>query len=149
MNEEFYYVHELVKGDKHAGSKAREDLDYIFSEKGSPLFSYSQNESDSFLSKFKYIVFPSKVRFCNNMYHVKDKIVFLQYPFYCDSFLNKVFQRILQNNKIILFIHDVESWRNPASNFVKELNIFNQCDVIVAHNDKMAARLKMGGRKRQ
>lgn len=143
MKQEFTFVQEFTENSKHAGNKARKDIDTILSEmQFYPVFYYDRKPFCSIVDKIKYVLNLDNIYRFLSVFSVKDKRIFLQYPFYCNSLIKKLILRLIKKNYIGLFIHDVDSLRSiDTLPLVDEVAIMNSCKVIVVHNKYMATAL--------
>lgn len=132
----------ILEGEKknqsgnYAGPKARNDLIRIFSE-----------------NKLEYIVDGSgpkqflhylKLGFILRFF--SEKII-IQYPFGVDNNFYRGFAKYLLPKKAVLWIHDIGSLRNGSIGraIKKEIHLFNQFEIVVAHNPSMIKWLKNNG----
>lgn len=72
-------------------------------------------------------------------------LVVYQYPSYNKFEFDKMFIYRLKQRKVKLaiLIHDSEFLRNH--NFIGELELYNQVDILITHGEKMEAKLKSSG----
>lgn len=75
---------------------------------------------------------------------IKDSIIIVQYPFINSGRFNFLKRIKKQNNKIILFIHDIESVRHNKC-IQDEIDLLNLSDVCILHSTAMINNLyKLG-----
>ena len=120
---------------KHAGSKARRDMEYFLSD-AIPI--YSKSISTKKMKKL-WTVFKIK-------YIVNKSLVYVQYPLY----MRDLYKTILykgQKKRGIAIIHDLDClrYKNRIKEIKKEIYFLNQFSGIIAHNEKMIAWLKEQG----
>lgn len=142
-----YYISEKPFQSNHAGSKARIDIDSIL----------EQNKFNSY-ETFNQFIVSSKLKKCFKIISfnylkkiwklncLQNKMLILQYPFYFDKITNYFFYNALKKNKVILFLHDMDSLRS-FKNLKKEILILNQAECIILHNEKMIKFLQNNGLK--
>ena len=76
-----------------------------------------------------------------NIYYIMQSNYF-HYPFSMPNLSSK----ILNNKKVILYIHDINGLRDADDEYLKkELNLFNKAEFIIAHNNKMKQFLVENG----
>lgn len=141
------FIGENTGKGNHAGNKARKDINDICEELfGSPYVSYRQRSFHSFTEKIVYVLAPAHLIDFFRMFCLRDRIIVMQYPFYCNPLLKKLFYKIINLNKIVLLIHDVDALRNFGDiTMDEEISLFNQCDCLIVHNEKMLMALNKLG----
>ena len=113
MGENYSFIQERNDIGKHAGSKARQDIDVIFDQMISNVaFSYSEHHFSSVFEKICYVLSPHNISKFIELSRVKNKRLFIQYPFYSNIILRKLLLRLLRYNEVCLLIHDVDSLRD-------------------------------------
>ncbi len=147
MGGNYYYIQERSDVGKHAGSKARQDIDVIFDQiVGDAAFSYSEHHFSAVLEKICYVLSPYTISKFIKLSQVKDKRLFIQYPFYSNVILRKLLLRLFQYNEVCLLIHDVDSLRDFGQDDIQhEIEVFNTCKMLIVHNKRMADALKKIG----
>ncbi|MCP0887606.1 galactofuranosyltransferase [Ligilactobacillus sp. WILCCON 0076] len=134
----------LDKNSKHAGPKAKVDIDEFLQEEGYQVLSL--NLPTSRLDKLGYRFFKLPQLFKGKKI---DNIIF-QYPIYSVFLTKQIIAAIRKYTqaRIIFVIHDVETLRIYKENSIfkqDELAIFNSVDMLIVHNAKMLNWLKKQG----
>lgn len=147
MGESYSYIKERSNIGNHAGSKARQDIDVIFNQMVRDVaFSYSEHHFSSVFEKICYVLSPYTISKFIKLLQVKDKRLFIQYPFYSNVILRKLLLRLLRYNEVCLLIHDVDSLRDFGQDDIQhEIEVFNTCKMLIVHNKRMADALKKIG----
>lgn len=147
MGESYSYIQERSAIGKHAGSKARQDIDVIFEQMiENVAFSYCEHHFSSVFEKLSYVFSPCNIRKFVELSQVKNKRIFVQYPFYSNIIIRKLLLRLLQHNEVCLLIHDVDSLRDfGQEDIYHEIEVFNTCKILIVHNKRMANALKQMG----
>lgn len=147
--EEIFFIGERPYKKNDAGNKARLDIDNILRE-----FKYYQIENIeekrfySQVNKLLYILKYHNIRKFYHMLKIRDKYVIMQYPFYFDFATRRILNKVLKQNKSILFIHDTDALRNFNNKDIKdEIDLLNNSYILIVHNDKMLEALKANGVK--
>lgn len=82
MGGNYSFIQERSDIGKHAGSKARQDIDVVFEQMiRNVAFSYSEHRFSSFFEKICYVLSPHNISKFIELSQVKDKRLFIQYPF--------------------------------------------------------------------
>ena len=81
------------------------------------------------------------------LYRLKSKKLFIQYPFYCNVILRAILKRAIHKNKTVLIVHDLRSLHSGAITVNKEIETLNNCRACIVHNKKMADFLDVNGIK--
>lgn len=95
----------------------------------------------------------NKISLLNQYYSllgkIKNSIILIQYPFICGRKLTLIKKIKKNGNKIILFIHDIESIRqNKNYKLINaEIEILNLSDVCILHSSAMINKLQELGLK--
>lgn len=129
-----FYFSEQSDPEKHAGYKARQDVESIVSKRYKPLYPYickNKNRIIQIKNLFKEL---KKVK--------KNDYIFIQYPLVT---FNKIANIILKRKKVILLIHDLNELRFGKTKTTEEKNIINNASLIISHNIKMTEYLKNHG----
>jgi len=147
MKSEFTFIHETVGTGKHAGSKARKDVDAIFyTILSSPIFSYKERVFHSIIEKIRYVFNIRNIKNIFSLLRIYNKKIFIQYPFYCNPILREGLLRCLSRNNVILIIHDVNSLRDFGQEKISdEIKVFNKCKGLIVHNKYMLDSLQRLG----
>ncbi len=138
-----YYIGEKPIDSNHAGNKARVDIDKVFDDR--KYISFINLQSIEFKNFFQKIVYVLNLKNWKDILLLKTfkgKNIFLQYPAYYNSILNKFIYSLLESNRSILVVHDVDSLRSYGKDAIeKEISNFNKCKSIVVHNSYMRKEL--------
>jgi glycosyltransferase involved in cell wall biosynthesis len=135
----------------HAGSKARDDVNFFLEGCDYKPIVFDVNESKRFIIKAKnYALCLMNIeRIINNM--ESDSILLLQYPYYFNPI---VFEYILRKAvkkgiKLVALVHDVDALRfsRDREAINKEINYLNCFTAVVSHNPHMTQWLKENGLK--
>lgn len=123
-----------------AGSKARMDVERIMEESGiipvGTAHNISKNRLLHFIRTIKMVFsIPFTIR--------KGDCLILQYPVKYYATICKVTH--LYGGNIITLIHDLSCFRKKHNTEKKEIELMNQSDAIIAHNDNMADWLQKNG----
>lgn len=153
---DFYYLSEFNDKGNNAGSKARNDINYIFSNN----------------KKFKSLIY-NKITAINTkgiLYYIKNYIninillykihkidnciLFIQYPILKSNFLKKVLENDFKNKNIIIcyIIHDINFLRYDENQSNKnlineEIEFLNTSNFLITHNKYMSKKLYNNGLK--
>lgn len=99
--------------------------------------------------KLKYYFNFKRVMLLVKLLILKDKEIFLNYPFIKGRLFDYVIENVVINrNNVSLLVHDVYSLQMSNINFEqlkKEIKIFNRAKRIIFHNNKMVDLLKKYG----
>ena len=129
-----FYFSEQSDPEKHAGYKARQDVESIVLKRYKPLYPYickNKNRIIQIKNLFKEL---RKVK--------KNDYIFIQYPLVT---FNKIANIILKTKKVILLVHDLNELRFGKTNTTEEKNVINNASIIISHNAKMTEYLKTHG----
>lgn len=147
------YIGENLVSSKNAGSKARTDVETILHGKYSCLFNInamptSENLIKNILLKVQYF---SKIENLKNIHELKKHFydtVILQYPFYYNKIHNRLMERFISNNDVVIFVHDIDSLRHFGNATLEnEINLLNQARTVIVHNHFMKDVLRSHGLK--
>ncbi len=144
MKNQIYYVPENVVRINNAGFKAREDVDTILKSCGlNQLMTIEYGLLSDKKTKFSLDYW----RFLFSLCSIKNKWIVLQYPVYSGRIVKKAINRLIHNNHLIFFVHDLEYLRfqNTKSELQYEINLLNKASIIVSHNSFMTRRLQQDG----
>lgn len=123
---------QYIKDNINAGPKAKIDVEKILKEEYNFDIKNIPVTEDILNNKFKRIILNLKKLFYtrNNCKHAD--IVVIQHPYSSQ----KIIYKNIQNN--IVFIHDIDGLRIQNKKILdKELELFKNADIIIAHNNKM------------
>lgn len=143
------YIGENLIEQKHAGSKARIDIEVVLNRYLSLLFSIRQAYYPRWIDKIKFMMSHESIKtiwdLCLNS--TKDFVI-IQYPFSYNFIFRKLVTQFIRHHKVILFVHDVDSLRYGDEKKIKaEINILNSASIVVVHNSKMEKVLRRYGLK--
>ena len=140
-----YYVPETVADNINtAGPKAREDIDSILKSCGlEPLLPIEYGLLSYKNNRFRIDYW----RFLFSLCNIKNRWIVLQYPVYSGRIEKKIIDRLIHNNHLIFFIHDLEylRFKNTKSRLQYEIDLLNKASIIVSHNSYMTKRLQQDG----
>ena len=137
------YIGENLASSKNAGSKARTDIETILHGNYSCLFNInamptSENLIKNFLLKVQYF---SKIENLKNIHELKKHFnytVILQYPFYYNKIHNRLMEKFISNNDVVIFVHDIDSLRHFGNATLEnEINLLNHARIVIVHNHFM------------
>ena len=135
---------DIYKGYKHAGPKAKSDINHFLGEVGYQILDL--NLPTKRLQKLGYRIWklPRLFRGCD-----AEKIIF-QYPMYTVFLTKAIIQTIRKQTsaKLILVVHDYEAIRKYKGNqrfFKDEVEIFNAADCLIVHSQAMKNKMKKNG----
>ena len=133
------YIH---KNEMNAGPKAPSDIISFLSKKykinNFTISVNKNNKKEMKNAKYKKILYIIKARLLN-------QITIIQHPFSKNSFI-----KILNKNKTIVLIHDIDILRNGENdNNKNEISILNNFKYIIVHNNKMKDYLIKKGVNKQ
>lgn len=126
-----------------AGNKARLDIDFILQENQyNKIVELEEIKFENIIEKIRYLLRKNTLKTMYKLFKLKDKKVILQYPFYFNFIIRYLLNNIIINNESILFIHDINFFRDSKIKDKKEIiNIFNKAQYIIIHNEKMKKKL--------
>ncbi|MBQ7497271.1 MAG: hypothetical protein IJU00_05495 [Selenomonas sp.] len=144
MNKEIYYISEMMEDARHAGSKARMDVERILSAEGLPVLDRVENIAEpSFFSKLRHKASPRYLAKLSRLLLYRHKNCILQYPFYYDKITDRVMKKFAERNDIILLVHDVDSLRSwEGTRSKQEIAFLNRMKLLIVHNRRMAEKLQ-------
>ena len=147
MKDAIYFLSEQSAGQKHAGSKARNDVERIFRESGFIAFEHMEVYTpSSLIHRFLRRLTVDHLKKIYRFLTLRGKVVFLQYPFPCDRFTYKAVCHLLQKNHALLVVHDVDAlWDAGRYSLAEEARMLCMADALVVHNARMAAVLRKHG----
>ncbi|ATI70903.1 sugar transferase [Lactiplantibacillus plantarum] len=139
------YIVNINNGQKNtAGIKAKQDIADILTNNGYQQLSFRISKS----RLVKLLSTKSKIKKVLKPVHTGD-VLFVQYPLYSRYFLRRMQIAAKKKNiKLVGIIHDVEFLRNYLNDEEKsesEIALFNNFDILIAHNDKMIEAMKSRG----
>jgi len=147
-----YVLEPQISNLFHAGSKAREDVNYFLKNSGFEVLTFKVNDSKKFLKKLKnYINFfltsPGVVRKVQ-----PNSLVLIQYPYPHRSIvLTSIFRRLMRKNvKVVALVHDIDTLRfqRPDEEIEKEIQRLNSFHHVISHNPIMTEWLTNKGLKK-
>lgn len=141
MEHESYLISENNGNDNHAGSKARNDIEYFLEDRVSGILRVTRFfNSKGVINKGK-ILYTMAIDWIKIIHKVnkKDNII-IQYPLESPknvvNFFIKMIKKIKKTN-IIAIIHDLESLRFDGKSQNREIEYLLNFDKIIVHNLKM------------
>ena len=128
----------------NAGSKARIDVDKILTRRGyTAVENFSETIFKSTSEKIFYVLNPKTWRQIVHALSIKNQRMILQFPTYSNPIIRWTMKKILQRNRTILIVHDLNSLRNSDDrNFIDDLN---SAEFLIVHNARMKSILKAFG----
>lgn len=129
-----YYFSEQSDPEKHAGYKARQDVESIVSKRYKPLYPYIYKNKNRIIQIKNLFTVLKKVK--------KNDYIFIQYPLVT---FNKIANIILKTKKVILLVHDLNELRFGKTTTTEEKNVINNASIIISHNVKMTEYLIQQG----
>lgn len=143
------YILDILESEKeHAGSKAKTDISFFLHDLG-----YLSIFIDREIGKVEKYLF-ARPNIKHKLSGLKpDDLIVLQYPFYAGRIYLKILMQELNKSgaKTILILHDIFSLRSIGNNNMvqveDEVNLLNNFNVIISHNNKMTDWLKAQGVK--
>lgn len=137
------YISETRQGFNHAGSKARDDIEFILGKRYTVAFNAAHSTFYSGYDKLKYIFSKANINLIRDLLVCKNKTFVIQYPLpinkvYKQLFLNKT----LKNNNVILFIHDLDCLRQwEGLSATEEVSLLSDCFALIVHNNYMKNKI--------
>jgi glycosyltransferase involved in cell wall biosynthesis len=147
-----YILEPQMSNQFHAGSKAREDINYFLGNDGFEIITFKVNESKSFLTKVKnYLSFFANIN--SIVAKVKpNSLALIQYPYNHRAIvLDSIFKRILKKNvKVVALVHDIDTLRfeRPDKEIKREIHRLNSFHHVISHNPIMTEWLISKGLKK-
>lgn len=147
-----YVLEPQISNKFHAGSKAREDVNYFLKNTGFEVLTFKVNDSKKFLKKVKnYLGFffksPAMVRKVQ-----PNSLVLIQYPYpHRSIILTSIFRRLMKKNvKVVALVHDIDTLRfqRPDAEIKKEIQRLNSFHHVISHNPTMTEWLTNKGLKK-
>lgn len=127
----------------HGGSKAKQDVENFLKEEGYREIDTPTNNLSKVL--FVYLKFPQIIK------RIHHSTILFQFPS-GKPFLRKKMMESVRNsdNRLIVLIHDIESLRlnhepGREKNNAEELELLQNCDGIISHNEEMTKWLRQQG----
>ena len=143
------YVSEQITNNKHAGSKARNDVEAILAQVvGNKLGYVCDNKGGG--SLFTKVKRALRLRRQGKIIsRLKNETIFIQYPVDRRKIVG-LFESIIKaskRNKTVLIIHDVEFIREKLVGKAKdrEVRLFDSVTVLICHNRAMIEELQRSG----
>ncbi len=129
--------------ENHAGTKARNDAEYILEECGYRRISTSKNYKFLLFQKLmNYVGYNLKLNFS------KNTIVFNQYPDFSYAFYQILVRKKRKKNfKIVTLIHDLalRAEGTKVNNDELQRLVLNNSDILIVHNHSMRQYLRKYG----
>ncbi|WP_407455542.1 galactofuranosyltransferase [Ligilactobacillus aviarius] len=135
---------DIYKGYKHAGPKAKADINQFLGEVGYQILDLDLPIKR--IQKLGYRIFKLPHLFKDKN---ADKIIF-QYPMYTVFLTKAIIKEVRRqtNAKLIFVIHDYEAIRKYKGNqkfFKDEVAIFNAADCLIVHSQAMKDKMRQNG----
>lgn len=144
MKSQLQFLSEWTASEKHAGSKARHDVEAIL-EKIYPMFiKVKMIMGSSKLIKIKKFFSVSAIKPVIKLLFSKNESVIMQYPFVANLPYRLSLKKFLKANHPVLFVHDVDAIRY-VRNIEQEVALLNQASALVLHNAQMETYLRSKG----
>lgn len=146
-----YILEPLIPKSLHAGSKAREDINFFLQNTDYKPIVFKVNDSQKFIFKLK-----NYMACILNLDRIisrieSDSIVLLQYPYIYNSMVLEFILRRLKGKgvKVVALVHDIDCLRftRVQEEVDKEINYLNSFDSVISHNPSMTQWLKEHGLK--
>lgn len=147
MSSDILYVGENLIKQRHAGSKARVDVETVFHERYKQLLTVQQKSFRGTADKIKFLLSPdtlsTMMRLLSNS---PDNPIVVQYPSYFNPIYNWLIINFIWHHQCVLFVHDVETLRYEDEHAVrKEISLMNCTKAVILHNAKMTKALRHQG----
>lgn len=143
------FISEIAINENNAGNKARIDVENILkSEFGNSEYGYRDRKFENLFQKIEYILNIHIWKNLIRLYHIKNKKIFIQYPFYWSNFLlRSVLRDVIAKNTTVVIVHDLVCLHKGAMSTDKEIELLNDSRACIVHNKKMADFLYANGIK--
>ena len=148
-----YYISEFSNKGNNAGTKARNDIEYIFNKEGLERVNNFTIESKIESKSIFYYVknYINAFRLYMKVKNIEEGIIFYQYPILKRVITEKAINKKKKNVKFCFLIHDLNSLRSDKSKreeLIKdEISLLNKAEVVITHNKTMSKVLKENGLK--
>lgn len=141
MEKRNYLISEDNGKHNHAGSKARNDIDYFLKDDVSEILRVTKFfNSNGIINKIK-ILFKMTIDWMGIIYKIKTKSnIIIQYPLESPKKIVNLFLKAtkkIKKAKLIAVIHDLESLRFDAKRKKAEIEYLNEYNYIIVHNESM------------
>lgn len=139
-----YYLAEKYFGNTMAWGKARSDVESVFKKNNFNSITVSEINANSGKSKIKYFLetYKSILEIKKVLKEIRNQNLFFQYPLMKEKYLRSAIIRSANNNKVIIFVHDLIGIRyGNNEKLEKELDFFKYCSKIIVHNSIMKQEL--------
>lgn len=136
-----YLISEDNGNNNHAGSKARNDIDYFLKENVSEILRVEKFfNSNGIINKVK-ILCKMTIDWSKIIYKIDPKSnIVIQYPLESPKEIVNFFIKMtkkVKDAKLIAVIHDLESLRFDSKRKKSEIEYLNEYNYIIAHNKSM------------
>lgn len=144
-----YLISEDNGTNNHAGSKARNDIDYFLKENVSEILRVEKFfDSSGIINKVK-ILCKMTIDWSKIIYKIKTKSnLIIQYPLESPKEVVNFFIKTtkkMKSAKLIAVIHDLESLRFDSKRKKSEIEYLTQYNYIIVHNESMKRYLANQG----
>lgn len=136
----------------HAGSKAREDINYFLGNAGFEILTFKVNDSKQLVMKVK-----NYLSFFINSDDIVNKVepgslTLIQYPYpHRSMILNSILKKLaMKNVTVVALVHDIDTLRfeRPDKEISREIERLNSFHHIISHNPIMTEWLVSKGLKK-
>lgn len=147
MNNKIYYIGEALVQSKHAGSKARQDIEQVLSSQFERFpITIKQKMRQTIYQKVRsFWGLDALLQVIKIWYISRSKTIIMQYPFSGRHRVNMILKKLVGYRDIILIIHDVDSLRGLGGALAREISLLNQAKLVVLHNLTMIKVLRDAG----
>ena len=150
---DIYYISEVSDKGNNAGTKARNDIEHIFSSEGFKKVNDFPIESKIGSNSFLYYLknYFNAIRLVRKIKHIDNGLIFYQYPILKGAITKNALNKMSENTKVCFLVHDLNSLRAPKEQqeelLKKEISILNKAKVVITHNSRMSKVLINNGLK--
>ena len=137
------YISENLVEQKHAGSKARIDVEKILESQYKPYAVIDQSHKLTLTDKIKTFY----ALFLKQHHEMKaGEVIIAQFPFAYKMTYRRMMTQFVKKRDVIFLIHDIESLRQEQIERIpKEIKLLNYASAIIVHNDFMIQKLQKLG----
>lgn len=149
MNNDMFFFAEEPPKVNNAGNKARLDIDFLLKKRSyTPYLCLKYHKFINLVDKIKYALKFDYVKRIIKLLMLNNERIIIQYPVYTDKITKRLVSGLINRNKVVLIVHDIDSLRCLGkATFEEEKNILNNANLLIVHNDKMRRSLKNFGIK--
>lgn len=147
MTDDIFYIGENLIKQRHAGSKARSDVESIFDGRYKQVFEIKQQ---AFTGYFDKAIFLLSLDSLSTIHKLLSSFphapIIIQYPSYYNRIYNWLIENFIWHHKSVLFVHDIETLRYRDEHAIRrEISLMNSTKAIILHNHKMTEELRHHG----